>query len=1741
MTFPITPFPSLHFDPTAAEDFAKQLQAEERALQQMFSSILPGILKQIVQALVPGSEGIIDELTTWEQDLMTGDWMRQFGSALTGIAEPGIKDLENWANSVRKFGKNLSIKDFIDLPDLFTLPVSHVGKPVTSPNLLTNSDFSEHVPAQGSWNWDGPQLYCFSVGGTGEPTGTGNTAQVGSALNPAYWNWIPVSYSAALYPMASSISDGIEQLVAAIETVPIGTKIALIGVSQGAVVTSQTWENEFVSSSGRLHARMNDVVGAVTFGNPRRKAGSHAVGTPDPGGHGIAASNLQTNVPSWWYDYADPDDIVPTVPTGSGGDYASVLYDFLTNTWNGVSETLLSDVLSTFKNPLGNVSSVVKLLEMIAGDAWKSFTGNNPHTSYNVVKIDGTSTSVQLAVSYLDSVGATNVGVQGTNFQNNSGGSGSVTVYANGTVEEWLHPDVITVTPEQTLNVSAWAKAAGLTATGSPIIVGLTTFLAGSVVSKVDLGSIAGSTSWTQITGSAYTVPTGVDSVQLRLKVNSTATAGQVWFDDLSLTKTGLLPTSHVTGLNTLIQNLFGSLNIGSVLQDLAIPNITLAMSNDMQGIIDNIANAMGHTGTGHTLANLLTYLQAIPQSVVSGLTSALSAKALQTDFQSLIDNIANAMGHSGTGHTIANILTYLEAIPASVINGVLSSLNIPNITKAMSTDLLKVFNLQAVRNAAGPNMATDPTCSNAAMWPTTVSGGLLSISTAQFRSSPSSLKNVISATQFGSFPLLYDTGPTTVNIPVVAGRTYYAEYWIRADAANVGSTLQWMLQFQCSDSTGVHTLLQTNKGILTPNSSGWQKVSGYYTIPASGYDRLIIVATYGSGGTVSDAYYFDDISIYEATEAQNIVKSLFGTIGADLTGAIQASVIPDITLAMSSGLQGLVDNIANAMGHSGTGHTLANILTYLEAIPQSVVTNLTSDLSARALQTDFQSLIDNIANAMGHSGTGHTIANILTYLEAIPASVINGVLNSLNIPNITLAMSTDMQGIIDNIANAMGQSGTGHTLANLVTYLENIPQSVVSGLTSALSSKALQTDFQSLIDNIANAMGQSGTGHTIANILTYLEAIPQSVVSGLTSALSSKALQTDFQSLIDNIANAMGQAGTGHTIANILTYLENIPQSVVSGLTSALSARALQTDFQSLIDNIANAMGQSGTGHTIANILTYLEAIPQSVVTGLTSALSARALQTDFQSLIDNIANAMGHSGTGHTIANILTYLEAIPASVVNGVLNAVNIPNITKAMSTDLQSFITNVFGTTSIGTVIQQPAIPDILRSMSQDLQAVIDGIHQAVNGGGSTGNTPDTVKTNLQKIPFINLELLANPSSATSVTLDAVGAGNQENNTNSFVTASTNWSHTIGASADMLVVTCVWESGTISNVGGTAGFNRTVTCGSTAMTSILVSKGTSSFTEIFVLANPPTGVQTITATMHASSNYLGGNTCDGVAGESVSLIGVGELGATSTASGSGTAMSQSITANANAYIVQGFATERPSSATGASITSYNQTSDYYSGNYVQGIKNVGGVNLPTGGAFLAGHAPGAATVNFTATDAGSGDNWYGIAVAFLPSPQAPIGSGVVQSRTSTTGFNLAAGYNVAPTGFWDTQLDLTGDMTWNSSTGIVTIGSTGWYYVTVSFDGNGGTPGSQVRTRAVVYRNGVVAAVNGSGDISNSSTGFLGTGFSTSIYCSAGDTLQAGYWSNVASTSCQLVGESTNTISLFKVVLANRSLA
>ncbi|MDV7194600.1 glycine-rich domain-containing protein [Mycolicibacterium fortuitum] len=213
----------------------------------------------------------------------------------------------------------------------------------------------------------------------------------------------------------------------------------------------------------------------------------------------------------------------------------------------------------------------------------------------------------------------------------NSGQDAAQVVADGSTKGLWLKSGAIKVEEGQPVNTTVKVKYSGISSgagqtiryvletyeseDGSgpmvPVVVGSITNPTGTVSSPVTLGD----TSWD--------IPVGVQSVRPLLEVDELVTAGTVyWVNTPVFRKTllGVLSDGLPAALQKPLDDLQATWDkfkggVGGTVDD-----IEDALNDAGQAIRDALANALGHAGTGHTSANLLSYFQAIPQTVVSGL-----------------------------------------------------------------------------------------------------------------------------------------------------------------------------------------------------------------------------------------------------------------------------------------------------------------------------------------------------------------------------------------------------------------------------------------------------------------------------------------------------------------------------------------------------------------------------------------------------------------------------------------------------------------------------------------------------------------------------------------------------------------------------------------------------------------------------------------------------------------------------------------------------------------------------------------------------------------------------------------------------------------------------------------------------------------------------------------------------------------------------------------------------------------
>ncbi|AAD17591.1 minor tail protein [Mycobacterium phage TM4] len=242
---------------------------------------------------------------------------------------------------------------------------------------------------------------------------------------------------------------------------------------------------------------------------------------------------------------------------------------------------------------------------------------------------------------------------------------GAARTVANGTFTDLLSTDLISVAPGQVLNIVGKVKWSGLTASGSPIQLGVTEYsdergenLAGRALVATPAGQ-TGTTGWKDVAGT-YTVPQGVKAVRARVSVGAEATAGDVWFKGVDANRgNSLLPIALVENLSSRLASLLG-VDVWQSFLD--------AAKGATGGSISDIINRIVHLGVdGSFDASQLVNVPNIPM-VPGTKVGGLAGNMLQ-DFGSHIDNIVNRLsGTRGSNQSLDDADAALGALQDTVL-----------------------------------------------------------------------------------------------------------------------------------------------------------------------------------------------------------------------------------------------------------------------------------------------------------------------------------------------------------------------------------------------------------------------------------------------------------------------------------------------------------------------------------------------------------------------------------------------------------------------------------------------------------------------------------------------------------------------------------------------------------------------------------------------------------------------------------------------------------------------------------------------------------------------------------------------------------------------------------------------------------------------------------------------------------------------------------------------------------------
>lgn len=642
-----------------------------------------------------------------------------------------------------------------------------------------------------------------------------------------------------------------------------------------------------------------------------------------------------------------------------------------------------------------------------------------------------------------------------------------------------------------------------------------------------------------------------------------------------------------------------------------------------------------------------------------------------------------------------------------------------------------------------------------------------------------------------------------------------------------------------------------------------------------------------------------------------------------------------------------------------------------------------------------------------------------------------------------------------------------------------------------------------------------------------------QQWLNELSASLSQSWL--NFQNFLNGLAQE-----TDAEVTQALAWLNDQFASVNAAITQ------INTDVTDIIDSFApgGTVTEFETG--VTNLLAFFGLTPSDiggatvidtvwtdVITGIINPLNlivtdatawATRLTNDLLILSDvfhltyqagSTSDPPGHLGTNGKPTWYSAWNDLL---ALCGIVNSTTAPSdAAPTVGTALNNTWTSLYGSSAAPASTAQVTAASVASTLgnanlSQDVTSV--------QGTASGANTNATSALNQltavpQQVVVPNLT-----AGVSSVTFDHAGSGGSATNASGSISTplTATGTQTVGSTASAVVAAVTYS---LVGSGGVQGAAQ-ITVGGQNMQSIgtVQIPSITEYVEFFVLWNPPTGT-------NLPVSVIAWATGGGVASlsfETSSYIGATNVtAALAFNSGSGTSLSLSVPAALpNTMAVAAFSAGDVTLKLNTAISGYtktqrgNTTVQVNSGQY-------GYQSLAYGDSVGAGGG-----VTFAATGADSSAEWVGAAVVL--SATSVVGSGFRAYNCSAN--SVTAGFGTVGGMFGSTDIVSTPDYSYNSSTGAVAISNAGWYMVVIRYYTNSYT---SFKLGTALYHNGsMVQAGNYLVPVSGQIIGD-----SYLIYCSSGDTLQAGYQAGV-SYSATFAADTTGTLAYFEVSLMNRSL-
>lgn len=238
------------------------------------------------------------------------------------------------------------------------------------------------------------KVVVFTVQGAGVDMWTGPPADTARAILDLI-EWQPIgNYPAAQFPMTPSVNDGIRELRVQIRkwaTARPDIKMALVGYSEGSLVTGSVWKHDIEPEGGMLHDLKDRFVVGVTWGFPARELGKANgnvyAGWPVPTGQGIVDDRL-VGTPDYWYDFAHGAnsqwgrDLYTDTPADATGKDETAIWHIVASVDFFSQGSLIPLLITALGKPESAILPI--LTAVLQAGMFFVVKGLTPHTDYDI-------------------------------------------------------------------------------------------------------------------------------------------------------------------------------------------------------------------------------------------------------------------------------------------------------------------------------------------------------------------------------------------------------------------------------------------------------------------------------------------------------------------------------------------------------------------------------------------------------------------------------------------------------------------------------------------------------------------------------------------------------------------------------------------------------------------------------------------------------------------------------------------------------------------------------------------------------------------------------------------------------------------------------------------------------------------------------------------------------------------------------------------------------------------------------------------------------------------------------------------------------------------------------------------------------------------------------------------------------------------------------------------------------------